>query len=50
VENLQQYYLVRALRWQDDLTLVVCRGGKYQTIHADPHHRRFGVDMKDYAL
>jgi hypothetical protein len=49
VENLRQYFLVRALKWEDDMTLVVYQGGAYQTFHAEPHGRRFGVDMKDHT-
>jgi tetratricopeptide (TPR) repeat protein len=48
VENQQQYLLVRELKWEDDMTLVVFQGGAYRTLQVAPPRRRFGVDLKDY--
>jgi len=48
VHDLQQYNVVRAFEWSDEMNLVVFQKGKYDIVHSDFQNRRLGVNLATY--
>jgi hypothetical protein len=50
VENLSQYYYVRAQTSGNDMDLIVWHDHEYREIDVSPPDHRFGVGMSDYPV